>query len=111
MWLITNFGFFSVIQREGDDFLNVRARSRHDLEELRKRYLPNMSEIIELDFTDYRFRATASHADVAEAFAKAIRDINYANFKNEVARSQGHKRAAIYHDVWSALYKIQKAEK
>lgn len=31
MWLVTNFGFFSVVQKKGDDFLTVRARVRSDL--------------------------------------------------------------------------------
>jgi len=43
MWLITNFGFFSVVQKPGDDMLTVRSRVKADLEELQNRYIPNLS--------------------------------------------------------------------
>ena len=37
MWLVTNFGFFSVVQKKDDDILTVRARARGDLETLKER--------------------------------------------------------------------------
>ncbi len=32
MWLMTNFGFFSIVQKKGDDVLTVIARVRSNLE-------------------------------------------------------------------------------
>ena len=40
MWLFTTFGFFSAVQKPGDDFLTIRGRSAKDLDRLREKYLP-----------------------------------------------------------------------
>jgi hypothetical protein len=110
MWLITNFGFFSIVQKPGDDQLTIRSRAKMDLESLRERYIPQLGEIIEGGGTDYPYRARAFHAVVAEAMKKIVMDIDYSNFKNSVARNQGHKRAGLYHDLWSTLWSINKED-
>jgi hypothetical protein len=38
-----------------------------------------------------------------------VRDIDYENFKNEVAKKQGEHRATIYGKVWDVLYGLQTA--
>ena len=35
MWLMTNFGFFSFVQKPGDELLTLRSRVKMDLETLR----------------------------------------------------------------------------
>ncbi|MBI4704877.1 MAG: hypothetical protein HY744_27550 [Deltaproteobacteria bacterium] len=45
MWLFTSFGFFSVVQKPGEEGLTVRARVRSDLERPREQYLPGLREI------------------------------------------------------------------
>ena len=111
MWLLTPVGFFSIVQKATDaakNTLTVRARVKGDLEALRKRYLPAMGEIAESRTNDYRFRAVVPRADVSAAMSKMIEDLDYSNFKSEVAKVQGHAREHVYHDVWSVLYKLQK---
>ena len=108
MWLMTKFGFFSVVQKPGDEDLTVRSRVLEDLENLREQYLPELGEIEEGKGTDYRFRAKASHEEVAEAVRKITLDIDYSNFKNEVKRVQGSERAGVYGEVWTVLYHLQK---
>ena len=108
MWLLTNFGFFSVVQKKDDDVLTVRARARNDLEVLKERYIPNLGHIIRGDGTDYRYRAKVSREDMAEALKKIVLDIDYSNFKNSVAEKQGHKRARVYGEVWEVLLNLQK---
>lgn len=57
---------------------------------------------------DYHFRANVGHADFAAAVAKMVTDIDYANFKDEVARVDGaEERSCIYHDVWEAALALQ----
>lgn len=110
MWLITPIGFFSIVQKPSDkatDRLTIRARVKSDLDALRQLYIPSLGEIQESDTNDYRFRAVASRSDVAEAMTKLIDDLDYSNFKNEVAKTQGYDRADLYHDVWSTLYRLQ----
>ncbi len=111
MWLITTFGFFSIVEKpedQGTGQLTVRARVREDLEQLQARYLPALGPISELDHADYRFRARATRDDVARALAEAARDIDYDNFKNTVADRQGYDRAKAYGRVWQELYRLQK---
>jgi len=107
MWLITTTGFFSVVQKSGDTDLTIRSRVRADLEQLKERYLPGMGEIRDREGTDYRFRASVSHEELAAVVSKMVADINYANFKDEVKRVQGAQRASVYSDVWSDLYRLQ----
>ena len=111
MWLITEFGFFSVVQKPGDaaeGMLTVRARVRGDLEALGRRYLPTMGPIKTSKSTDYRFRARAPRAAVASAMALAIEGIDYDNMKARVRQTRGPAREAVLHDVWHALYALQR---
>ena len=82
---------------------------RSDLEGLRA-YLPDMGEIIESHDSDYRYRALADRRAVSEAVAKLAADIDYDNFKNEVAKRQGRSRASVYGHVWGELYRLQNGE-
>jgi len=103
MWLVTPFGFFSIVRKDGGHDLTVRARVQQDLEELQRRYLPSLGGVQEHAGTDYQYRATVSQTDLAEAMKRIVLDIDYANFKDEVAQEQGSARAHVYGTVWSAL--------
>lgn len=110
MWLQTTIGFFSIVQKDGEPDLTVRARARADLDRLRERYLPELGEIRRGEGTDYPYRAGASHAAVAHAVGRMVMDIGYANFKNEVTRQAGAERAAVYSHVWDVLCDIEHEE-
>lgn len=110
MWLLTPLGFFSIVRKPGDvggGTLTIRARVRSDLEALREHCLPDLGKIEENAGTDYRFRAKAKRSQVAEALAKLVQDLDYENFKSEVAKKQGKHRAAAYEKVWGVLCKLQ----
>ena len=107
MWVTSTIGFFSVVQKPGDDDLTVRARARDDLERLRENYLASLGDIVEGAGTDYLYRAKCSHEQWAEAMSLMCLDLDYPNFKSAVSERMGHGRASIYHDVWSALWKIK----
>jgi ADP-ribose pyrophosphatase YjhB (NUDIX family) len=110
MWLLTNFGFFSVVEKPDDSAagtLTVRARVRGDLEALRDRYLPNMGAIVEGAGTDYKYRAKVTRDSFAVAALQIVRDIDYANFKGSVAQTMGHDRATVYGKVWDVLAKLK----
>ena len=112
MWLLTPFGFFSIVQKPGDapqGTLTVRARVREDLESLRLRYLPGLGEIRESGSHDYRFRAQAPRSEVSAAMSALVDDLAYSNFKNQVSKEQGPARAHLYHDVWSVLDQLQES--
>ena len=107
MWLFTTIGFFSVVQKSGTDFLTIRARSKTDLDNLRSKYLPELSATVSGSGTDYPFRGKVSHSVFADAMVKMVADIKYDNFKSEVDRKMGHERERIYSDVWRSLRKIE----
>jgi hypothetical protein len=65
MWLFTPFGFFSIVKQEGFEGLCIRARVREDLDNLRRDYLPELSETVDTPEADYHFRAYAPAAAVA----------------------------------------------
>ena len=53
---------------------------------------------------------TAPREAVARAMHAQVAGIDYDNFKNAVGRRQGRGRAAVYHDVWGALYRLQSGQ-
>ncbi len=109
MWLITTIGFFSIVQKPGQQAtgtLTVRGRVRADLEALRDRHLPSMGPIEADGGTDYKYRAVAPAAAVAAAMCAAVAEIDYPNFKSAVAARQGSARAGLYHKLWDTLYKL-----
>ena len=109
MWLFTRLGFFSIVEKpedRGEDRLTVRARVRADLAALRGRYLPELGPVSDRG-GDYRYHAKAPRRAVARALAAAAADIDYANFKNEVARAQGPVRHDLYARVWDVMYELQ----
>ena len=108
MWIITPLGFFSVVRKKGDTHLTVRARVAQDLDRLRERYLPDLSSTRAGAGTDYPYRASVSARSWALALSDMGRDIDYSNFKDEVARVQGHARAHVYANVWTALMGLEK---
>jgi 8-oxo-dGTP diphosphatase len=108
MWLMTKFGFFSVVEKpedKGKGMLTIRARVRGDLDALRH-YLPQMGDIVSNAGSDYRFRVRVTKEDWAAASSKMALDIDYPNFKDKVAKEQGKSRASTYGKVWSALFDL-----
>ncbi len=109
MWIYTVFGFYSVVQnrnkgKEGQ--LMVRARFREDLDRLREKYLPRLSETKAFkkgSYSDYPFRAYVGKMAFANALWKIAADIDYTNFKNEVGKVQGWDREGVYMKVWSVM--------
>ena len=93
MWLITNIGFHSVVQKPGSDPFTVRARVKEALDALRTQYLPTLSATPSQGRTDYPWRATASHAEFAAVLGRIAQDIDSPHFRNEVATRQGPARA------------------
>lgn len=111
MWLFyPSVGFLSIVQKPGEVQLTVRARVAADLDRLRDRYLPTLSVSVANAGTDYPFRARVSRKAFSEAMARMAGDIDYANFKNEVAKVSGKGRAGIYSGVWTELLALEQSE-
>lgn len=110
MWVMTKVGFFSAVYDDAEDKLVLRARVGADLDDLREQYLPDLSPSwIDIEgIRDYPYRAWCTAEQWGAALAKLAVDIDYTNFKSEVAESQGKDRAHIYGDVWYDLLKLEK---
>jgi len=106
MWLFTTIGFFSIVdnQDSGPDEVTVRARVREDLDAMREKFMPELTETLALPGRDYQYRAYISKADFAVGMARVASAVSYDNFKSEVGQKQGHGRASVYSRVWSVLY-------
>lgn len=108
MWLVTARGFYSVVEDlDGRERLLVRARVRRDLEALAD-LIPGLA-VEETPERDYRFRASVTREAWAAAAVELAREIDYPNFKNEVARRQGGERAHLYAEVWVSLLRLQQS--
>jgi 8-oxo-dGTP pyrophosphatase MutT (NUDIX family) len=110
MWILTPFGFFSIVRKPGDagaGTLTVRARVRADLEALREACLPGLGAIVAHAGTDYPYRAQVPRGELAQALASVVSGIDYGNFKDEVSRRQGAARAKAYSKVWSVLFDLE----
>jgi|SRR5208337_1822220 len=108
MWIFSEDGFYSVIQRKNKSDLTIRARVKGDLDVLREKYLPALSPTIEWAGSDYRYRAKASHSDFAEAMKKMASGVHYDNYKKRVAAKQGKRREQVYHAVWADLMHLER---
>jgi hypothetical protein len=106
MWLLTDRGFYSVVEhREDSALLMVRARVRGDLENLRP-LLPGV-EILETPEGDYPVRIVVPRADWERAVRALTEGINYDDFKSTVAGLQGLGRHDIYEQVWDVLHDLE----
>lgn len=110
---MTPRGFVSIVEKPWDrdaETLTVRARVREDLVQLLDRAdVPKFTarEIVESDDSDYRYRVQLTRAEVTRLVTRAVADVTYGNFKDEVRRRQGDRRATVYAQVWHALASLQ----
>jgi hypothetical protein len=106
MWLLIPEGFYSIVQKDGETDLCVRARVADDLDRLRDTYLPTLTPTIETPGGDYRYRAWIGRGDLATGMSEIAQRLDYSNFKNEVARHDPD-RAHTYSHVWGILGELQ----
>lgn len=122
IWIFTRHGFFSVVcarKEQGDRgqdldhaVLIVRARLRGHLKALKRRFPEELggAEIRAFQGTDYACRIFVEKPVWVRVVSELAGELDYGNFKSEVARSQGSsgkKYEAALHEVWAAMYGIQ----
>lgn len=102
-WLFTEVGFFSVTRDPQGSGLQVRARVREDLDALRVRYLPTLTETRTTPDRDYPYRGYCTHLEMAAALFSLVLDIDYSNYKSRIALKQGKPRHDLYAQVWHVM--------
>ena len=123
MWIFTKYGFFSAVcARRGNgghgqpvdpDRMMIRARDEGHLTALKERFPDQLGscEIQNTKGTDYAFRFFTSKTIWMVVIALLTDEMDYDNFKGEVARFQGAKGHAYersLHDVWKVMNELQK---
>lgn len=99
MWLCTNRGFYSLVDKGcKPDELLVRARRPGDLEVM----FPGC-KVEKSTSTDYAYRAVIKRADVVAAMTAEVARINYSNFKNSVIDDALHNAYAAFWGIHARL--------
>ena len=102
MWLFTNAGFVSAVSNGKD--LMVRARDKESLGPIAE---SAKTEIISTPQNDYPYRVIVTHDFFAKWVGQMANDINYKNFKSEVAATRGYEFAHPLMKVWSAMHEVE----
>ena len=96
MWIALNDSFISIVaHRERADKLLVRARLPGDIEAV----FPD-AQVFSVPGADYKYRAVVDRAEVGNAIADRIDDIEYDDFKSSVP---DQKRHDAYLKIWSVM--------
>lgn len=100
MWIFMSESFVSLVtDRDDPNKLLVRARVEGHIEAI----FPK-ANVVQLEDSDYRFRARVERKTVQKAIAKQLESFQYENFKSSV-------REPTYHEacmkVWSTMHNLQ----
>lgn len=115
MWLFTRHGFYSITRsREEPDKLQIRARDRQHLVELKlllrtEEGTDMLGPILETPAADYGYRIMADAETVQIVQARLCDDIQYFNFKNAAHAQPRHDGlyGRALSRVWSIMYRLQ----
>jgi hypothetical protein len=102
MWLFLPIGFFSITEKpseRGKGTLTIRARRAEHVDELRRRYLPSLSETQASAGTDYAFRASCSRTALSEALTKIVNDLH----QGLESATRDSDLEDAYMDVWNLM--------
>lgn len=107
MWLATQHGFYSIVQKAQDEF-HVRSRLKKDLQNLLQ--LTEKEQVIHSwDGADYRYRIVVQQADFIDIMAKLALALDYPNFKSQIARLPDQReKLHAFHEIWSIMAELQK---
>jgi hypothetical protein len=105
MWIFTDTGFISAVRKpERPDSLTVRARDRKSLEALAT--LAG-AEIKRSPNGDYPYRVFVTDSLFNQWLLERTAELDYSNFKNQVAKTRGYQFAHALADVWTAMLAVE----
>jgi hypothetical protein len=101
MWIFTDTGFVSAVRKPwAKDQITLRARDKKSLTEFVDAY--GVSVITSKD-SDYPHRVVLDDADYKDWLFNKVDDLNYDNFKNQVAKTRGRDYAHLLSNVWADM--------
>jgi len=105
MWLMTQHGFYSIVEKAPDEF-HVRSRERGDLQNLIDRAPLTAATIEDSPKNDYAFRIIGKRELVQQVLQFLATSLDYGNFKGHIEHSPDQKRKSrAYHEVWGVMAK------
>ena len=113
MWLVTEHGFFNIVESDDDaekGLLTIKGRRIEDLQKIKALLGQHVAGEIQTSYkNDYHFRLKA-HADaVGNLIGKMVKSIDYAKTKERLHR-QFPDRDGTHLEVWSVLDELQHPE-
>jgi hypothetical protein len=109
MWLVTQHGFFNIVQSDDDakkELLTIKARRREDLDAFGS-IVPGSSGVIqESEVNDYRFRMKIPRECAVAAIAEMVGIIDYPKTKGRLAHTHPD-RTSTYLTTWFNLLDLQ----
>lgn len=101
MWLMTKYGFYSIVQKLPNVY-HVRSRERHDLLNLIVEVPLPGCQVSESKLTDYLARIIVDRDTVMKILQFFGNTLDYDNFKQRISETsdQAHKP---YHSVWKVI--------
>jgi hypothetical protein len=109
MWLVTETGFISVVQKKtSDERLTVRSRDPHSLLAVCEKLGLDPVQKISLTLdTDYPYRMWLTREQVQDFVVDSVENIDYSNFKDRIT----DRRGRVWHDalmnVWCSLLAVE----
>ena len=108
MWLATQHGFYSIVQKPAGQF-HVRTRCEKDLE--------NLIALADLEAPlhhttdgDYAWRIIVGQKEVSAIMAALATSIDYPNFKDRIHNEPGQRdKLPAYSQLWSQMLAYQSA--
>ena len=108
MWLATQHGFYSIVQKPAGQF-HVRTRCKQDLE--------NLIALAGIDAAmhhttdgDYAWRIVVGQREVSAIMAALATTIDYPNFKDRIHATPGQEdKLPAYSRLWSQMLAYQTA--
>lgn len=101
MWLMTKHGFYSIVQKQPEEY-HIRSRERGDLENLMSVVPLPEAKIIETPEADYACRIIVGKDGVLAILAQLGETLDYTNFKSKIDRTPGQSHKP-YHKIWDVL--------
>ena len=105
MWIFTDNGFVSAVRKaDNPSVLTVRARDRKSLESLASQ---TGAVIAQSPNADYPYRVFVKQEEFAQWAFEQSMNVNYNNFKNQVAKTRGYEFARALGNVWVAMLEVE----
>lgn len=108
MWVFTESGFVSAVRHHSiEGVVHVRARDRKSLEPLDDLVAAG---IVHTPDADYPYRLDVPDAEFSAWLTDVVANLEYPNFKDQVAQVRGYGFAGALHDVWSTMHQVEDEE-